>query len=938
MYVDSVFKSGSCLVLFFIIAFFPQWAKSSHIVGGEIIYTYKSHSADNTRVLFDITLNLYRDPEGIDYDSQVDFGIYRQTANGDWEVYDVVRNIPIGPVREIQPHTNPCRTLFINSTKLEATTYTFELELEVSNYDYMISYQKCCRNYTINNIDYDRVGAVYDVIISPDAQRLGNSSPFFTEIPPHFICMGYDVDITTKAIDTDGDSIAYSFCNPIYPAPHDVSPPRCCGCTTPDPLICPPNYLELEFVAPYSSDNPLGGAPMIGIDAENGLLHGVPTTLGSYVLAICIEEYRDGVLLSTVRRDFEFNVIPCSERLVAEIERDSFFLDPVTNKEVAYFESCDDLTFDIVNLSTDENFIKSYTWNISSETQSRISTITGPDLRNHTIEIPQWGTYFAEMILNDSIECKDTTYMKFFVPEPMELDFEYDHDPCVAGPIQFSNLSQPDDIQYTWDMGDGTELDVFQPTYQYDKNGFYELTLVSENEIQCRDTLTKQIEWNPHYAAPLDTLVIDTLICYHDSIFVYDRWVRSTGTFYDYIPSLHTGCDSMVHQYNVEMTPYIFPQLFFVELCEGDPYLFHNRWIEEPGIYYDTLSSYQQCDSIVGIEFTQQEHSVFEYSETICYGEQIQFGASFLDQPGIYYDTLQNSRFCDSLVILHLDVDQEILTNISEDICDNDVFVFQGENIVDSGTYNFLLESYTGCDSLVELQLSIYPSSYTTIFDTICGGDKYQFGNQEYFLTGSYTQTLSNVYGCDSLVTLELYVAENLSRINIDEELEEEYGATLYLEPEIIGPELISNVWYESDSVLSNSIELEYQVKDENWIYFESVNIFYCVALDSVFVKSRIEKDIYIPNVFTPDGDSFNDNFYLGASPTLAASKLYVFDRWGNNMYEGDKVFNHQVINHGWDGDFQGKPAEMGTYTYMFELLFIDGSSEVVAGTFHLVR
>ena len=51
--------------------------------------------------------------------------------------------------------------------------------------------------------------------------------------------------------------------------------------------------------------------PSLGIDPNTGELTCTPTMPGQYAIGICVEEYRDGVLLSMVRRDFQFNVTTC---------------------------------------------------------------------------------------------------------------------------------------------------------------------------------------------------------------------------------------------------------------------------------------------------------------------------------------------------------------------------------------------------------------------------------------------------------------------------------------------------------------------------------------------------------------------------------------------------------------------------------------------------
>jgi gliding motility-associated-like protein len=87
---------------------------------------------------------------------------------------------------------------------------------------------------------------------------------------------------------------------------------------------------------------------------------------------------------------------------------------------------------------------------------------------------------------------------------------------------------------------------------------------------------------------------------------------------------------------------------------------------------------------------------------------------------------------------------------------------------------------------------------------------------------------------------------------------------------------------------------------------------------------------IQVPNVFTPNGDGFNDAFRIIAQG-IATSKLVIYDRWGVLIYEGNvPVWNGNTRN--------GQPAAEGVYYYLYEATSIDGRSFTDRGSVTLVR
>jgi hypothetical protein len=85
-------------------------------------------------------------------------------------------------------------------------------------------------------------------------------------------------------------------------------------------------------------------------------------------------------------------------------------------------------------------------------------------------------------------------------------------------------------------------------------------------------------------------------------------------------------------------------------------------------------------------------------------------------------------------------------------------YLFVGEELIESGTYIDTIANAAGCDSIITLNLTIYPITPTEyVYDTICSDElPYIFNDLVYDATGVYTHTYQNQYGCDSNIVLML--------------------------------------------------------------------------------------------------------------------------------------------------------------------------------------
>lgn len=352
---------------------------ATHIIGGEISYECLGNNQ------FRITIKVYRDCllGQAPFDNPLTVTVFNSQNQ-------FVQNIPInfpGSITLPAVASNPCIEV-TGDVCVEEATYVRTITLPPDPNGYTLSYQRCCRNNSIVNIlNPQSTGSTYTINIPGSAFTDCNSSPVFDNFPPVLLCANEPLIFDHSATDADGDSLVYSFCSPFE------------GATTTAPMPVPaaaPPYNFVIFNAPYSANYPVASNPAFNVDPVTGLLTGTPTQLGQYVVGVCVSEYRNGVLLSTNKRDFQFNIVSCVYNVVAQFTSPIFEVDP----EEGY---CNGLEVQFVNQSQNAD---TYYWDFGVPGISTdVSTLAQP-----TYTYPDTGTYTIMLIANPDLPCADTVY------------------------------------------------------------------------------------------------------------------------------------------------------------------------------------------------------------------------------------------------------------------------------------------------------------------------------------------------------------------------------------------------------------------------------------------------------------------------------------------------------------------------------------------------
>ena len=105
-----------------------------------------------------------------------------------------------------------------------------------------------------------------------------------------------------------------------------------------------------------------------------------------------------------------------------------------------------------------------------------------------------------------------------------------------------------------------------------------------------------------------------------------------------------------------------------------------------------------------------------------------------------------------------------------------------------------------------------------------------------------------------------------------------------------------------------------------------------CRAFDTLHVIVDKRDNLFVPSAFSPNGDGKNDVFKVTNLSFQRIMEFRVFNRWGQ------EVFNTNDHRRGWDGTWEGKPQEMGTYSYLIRVAYPDGFVETYKGETTLIR
>ncbi|MCB0402773.1 MAG: PKD domain-containing protein [Flavobacteriales bacterium] len=521
---------------------------------------------------------------------------------------------------------------------------------------------------------------------------------------------------------------------------------------------------------------------------------------------------------------------------------------------------------------------------------------TGPVI-THTYATA--GSFLTSLTVSGgSANCSDQLFKIVIVVDDVVAGIGVTTPVCDGDLINFtdnSTINSGTIASWFWDFGDGNNSTLQNPAHTYAGFGVYTvmLTVTSNGGCTSTDSITLTVNENP------SAIFFPQNTCLNDpSVFTDQSTGNPTSWAWDFGDGGTSILQNPVHtygasgQYNVTLT---------VTSDSGCT----NTIIEIIRIY--DLPNAAFSSTLVCLNDTMNFTDLSTIPTGSIVGWDWDFGdggSSILQNPGHVYST--NSQT----------FNVQLVVTSNQGCTDTTV---QQVNVYPVPSFDFFPLLASGCEGdYIEFQDTSYLSSgFITNYVWDFGDGFNSFlpnPVHQYTTAGNYTVslTLTTSDNCTSSDTLAFPV---IIYPNPTADFTPSPPTASIYTPVI---EFIDNstgasswIWDFGDGQTSMFSNPEHSFPDTGYYLVTQIVISNFGCRDTIQKTIRItgEYALFIPNAFTPDGDSKNNTFFPKGIGIKNFTML-IFDRWGEQLYE-----THD-LEQGWDGTYQGKPVPIGVYVY----------------------
>jgi hypothetical protein len=229
----------------------------------------------------------------------------------------------------------------------------------------------------------------------------------------------------------------------------------------------------------------------------------------------------------------------------------------------------------------------------------------------------------------------------------------------------------------------------------------------------------------------------------------------ASGMYYDTV-NLYAGCDS-VYILNLSVS-LISGSTVSVSNCTNYTWPANGQTYGVTGQYTDTLTTTAGCDSIVTLNLTITPLAPVTITASNCMSYLWPQTGITYTASGLYADTLQTVGGCDSIVKLNLTIKMPSSAIVNVNTCTSYLWLMNNATYTSSGTYFDTIPNSVGCDSVVQLNLTLNPALPITAvtFNACSASYVWPQNSQTYTTAGVYYDTMTSVGGCDSIIKLTL--------------------------------------------------------------------------------------------------------------------------------------------------------------------------------------
>jgi gliding motility-associated-like protein len=333
-----------------------------------------------------------------------------------------------------------------------------------------------------------------------------------------------------------------------------------------------------------------------------------------------------------------------------------------------------------------------------------------------------------------------------------------------------------------------------------------------------------------------------------------------------------------------------------------------------------------------------------EIAQTVCPSSlPLNWNGINITQAGVYNATIANAQGCDSLVQLTITVSQEFTQNVNLQVCNGDYpIVYNGQSIAGPGTYTQNFISSGGCDSTVIVSVSTVPTYFFSDNLKICESSlPFAYQGQLLNAGGEYSLTFTTQNGCDSIYFLELNVYPSpivdisFSSTSVQSDnpvIIVNNNSSQFSEWDWVVTG--NNPIFSVDSVFSPTITLPSVpgTYEVQWFIANGLCVNTTTYIFTV-LEPEFVWNITLPNVFSPNNDGVNDLLSIDYSE-VELLDFVIVNRWGQTVFttsDENDFWNGKIFNIGDD-------CPEGVYFYQLKLRNPQQEEKTFQQYIHLVK
>ncbi len=864
----------------------PIYLFSSHLTGGKITYRYLGSNN------YEITLHIYRDcGSGLattPFDNPAVISVFDKGTNN--LVHNsgfALKSVSVVPVNI----ANPC---FIPPAGicLDVGIYVDTVQLNSNVFGYTITHQRYARNASILNIVLPSNDGI---TLTTDIPPQTNNTPQFLNSPPIFICLTDTFNYSFASTDSDGDILKYNLCSPLVGASNFTQLPN---------PAAPPPYLPVIWSSTFSAINPIPNNGGITLNQNTGQFKFKPSLQGQYAIGVCVEEYRNNVLINTNRLELQFNVVMCY----------------LTSSIPTASNLCEGLTIPFQNNSSNAN---AFHWNFGDQaTLADTSNQVSP-----TYTYPSYGTYTVALTVFNTAYgfCKDSSKKVINVHPLLSPTLQPTYSSCFKNNnINFNVGGSYDPLaNFNWNFtpNSSSPNNLINNTNVHFTTPSTKTISVIINQFGCIDTLKAIVS----FTNPSAQLSKYDLNCNEKNLTFTNSSFNSTNYFWNFGDPT-TNSDTSYQA----MPTYTYSNYgnYLITLIAYD------------GICSDTLKDTIHVFPKLQLNFFNSiapqclKNNSFNFIPSGAWSSNATFSWQFSDQPNSFTSSLQNpSNISFTSAGNHI-----IKYSVSENGCTKvaiaNVLLYRNPKAISQ------LSDSIGCQPLAikfkSIQDTLHPVnnfwniSNTNYTDTTVN---YIFLNTGFY---SYSLVVKDSNNCTDTLT-------KINYIQINPKPEVKYFVTP-LSTNILYPQVtfidstqtLHNTYFNfGDGNSSTNPINNYNYQSEGDFPYTLIvsNQFGCSDTATGVIKIDGMASNYVPNIFTPNNDGVNELFKIKGE-SIRQSSMNIFNRWGTQVFETNDALK------GWNGVNQnnGESCSVGTYFYIIKITLENTKTYSFNGTVQLQR